>query len=255
MAALLILRTVLSQVLRQPLAWLVAAILVTGWWGLEVLMPLGLATDGIHRSSAHYELAFIGGAIAQMLALEPCLKLRWAFLQRGSAWGVAVDVAALFIVALLMGSVIVVPAELFQLWQFAEFHTASSLAALFLGWAHVAAMAAVVPLRSSIRDTRERFQDKLIGVGWIAFAAVVIPALASGLSPHGRALLHLLDPGRMLRATFVGAELGLASWAAALIPIVGWSLVAAGLRPRDTEASSAPSIPPHALRDSRRHSR
>lgn len=252
MAVLLILRTVTGQVLRQPLMWLSSAVLVAAWWGLEVFMPLGLSTDQLHRSTAHYELAFLGGALGQAMALPYCLKLRWAFSTRGAIWGVAVDLVVLSSIAALVASAILIPAEVFQRWQFAEFQTARSLGALGIGWLHLAAMASVIPLRSIQGDPRESFRDKLTGVGWIAFAVAVVPALAAGRSLHGRALLHILDPGRMLQATYADADLGTTAWLAAILPILGWSLVAVGLSHRSTRGRPIPStIPPDALRHTR----
>ncbi|QDV10102.1 hypothetical protein Poly30_56640 [Planctomycetes bacterium Poly30] len=251
MAALLILRIVITQVLRQPIFWLASVGLLAVWWSLEVFMPLGLGTAGIHRSTAHFELALLAGAFGQALALGPCLKLRPMFLERGRWWGLGVDLTALTSMSALMASVVLIPAEAFQRWQFASFEATTSVAALLVGWAHLASMVAIVPLRSSSRDHHDSFRDKLTGVGWIAFAVVVVPALTAGRLPYGRALLHLLDPGRMLRSSFTGDPLGADAWLASLLPIFGWSLVAAGWSRGSTAASIASPNARHALRHPR----
>ncbi len=255
MPALLILKTVLAQWIRLPLAWLCAFAFTATWWGLEVFMPLGLATQSIHRSTAHYELAFLAGALAQAMALGPCLKLRWIIHQQSPHQGLGTDVLVLAVVAMLMGSTVVLPAEVFQRWQFPDFRTGTAFAALCLGWLQLAAMASVLPLRSSMRDPSGAFRDKLIGVVWIAFAVIVIPASVTGLSPHGSALLHLLDPGRLLRASFTDANLGWGAWIAGSLPILGWCFLGLGLAQRAHHAPPPPSTAHHALRHPRRHPR
>lgn len=255
MTTLLILRNVATQLLRQPLFWLVSASLVACWWGLEVFMPLGLSTEQLHRSTAHYELAFLGGALAMGLAMGPCIRMRWTLRDLGPWRGVGVDLITLMLAATMAGSVVLIPAEAFQLWQFPEFRTPVALAGLALGWLHLASMAAVIPLRitgaSPGREAQASFRDRITGLGWIAFAVVAVPALVPGLSPHGRALLHLLDPGRMLRASFSDAEIGVGTWLAAWIPPIGWALVAVGLGLRADAPSQSPLSTPHALRDPR----
>ena len=244
MALLLILRTALGQLARQPLTWLCVAGLMASWWALEVLMPLGLATGSLHRSTAHYELGFLAGAIAQGIALGACLKLRWMVQLRGPAWGIATDMIVLVIAATSVAAFIIVPAEAFQLWQFADFNTGESLAALVLGWAHLAAMACVVPLRASSQIRTTTFRDNVAGVSWIAFATVLVPASVVGLSPHGSAALHILDPGRMLRASFAPSDLPIGAWLTALLPVVGWCLLGLWLAQRATAKPAAlPSSP------------
>ena len=70
-------------------------------------MPFGLATDTVHRSIAHYELAFIAGATAQGLAVGVCLKMRWLANQQGGFVAVGTDAATLTLVAVLMGGMVV----------------------------------------------------------------------------------------------------------------------------------------------------
>ena len=246
MASLLYLRTALRQLASQPLTWLCVAGLVAGWWALEVLMPLGLATGSLHRSTAHYELGFLAGAIAQAIALNGCLKLRWLVKLRGPVWGVATDMMVLVLSAAAVASFILVPAEAFQLWQFADFDTAEALVALVIGWAHLAAMACVVPLGGSRNRGTSTFRDNAIGVAWIAFATVLVPASIAGLTPHGGATLHILDPGRMLRASFAPTDLPTGAWLTALLPVLGWSLVALWLAQRGSVDPEAPSISPCA---------
>ena len=246
MASLLILRTALGQLARQPLAWLCVALLVASWWALEVLMPLGLSTSSLHRSTAHYELGFLAGAIAQGIALGGCLKLRWMIDLRGPVWGIATDMLVLVVAAAVMGSFILIPAESFQLWQFADFDTYESLAALLLGWTHLASMACVVPLRSLSRSRVTTFRDNLAGVSWIAFATVLVPASIQGASPHGSAALHILDPGRMLRASFAPTELSMGAWLTALLPVLGWCLLGLWLAQGTISQPAAPSSSPCA---------
>ncbi len=246
MALLLTLKAALGQLARQPLTWLCAVTLAASWWVLEVLMPLGLATGSLHRSTAHYELGFLGGAIAQAIVLGECLKLRWIVQLRGPWWGLATDMLILVSAAAVMASFILIPAEVFQLWQFADFRTGQAMAALLLGWTHLAAMACVVPLRWSLAAQTTTFRDKVIGVSWIAFAAVVIPASVRGLSPNGAAILHIFDAGRMLRASFEPTQLSIGAWCTALLPAVGWSLVGLGLARRAAAAQATPTPSPCA---------
>lgn len=238
-------KAVFGHLAREPLTWLCAFAYTATWWGLEVFMPLGLATDTVHRSVAHYELAFIAGATAQALAVGVCLKMRWITNQQSGVVAVGTDAATLTLVAVLMGGMVVLPAEAFQVWQFADFNRGSAVAALVLGWLHLAAMISVVPfrypLRSAGRDSSDAFRDKLTGVAWIAFATLVIPASLTGLSPRSSALLHILDPGRLLRASFGNADVGLGSWISGLLPIVGWGFVGLGLSQR---GRSHPPSPP-----------
>lgn len=242
MALLLTLKAALGQMARQPLAWLCAATLAASWWILEVLMPLGLATGSLHRSTAHYELGFLGGAIAQGMALGTCLKLRWIVDLRSPWWGLVANMLILVCAAILMSAFILVPAEAFQLWQFADFRTEQSLVALMLGWVHLAAMASIVPLSGSPARRTSTFRDNVLGVAWIAFAVVIIPASVQGEGPSGSAILHVFDPGRMLRASFEPASLPWGAWWAALMPALGWSLIALWLASR---AQAAPATPNH----------
>ena len=55
----------------------------------------------------------------------------------------------------------------------------------------------------------------------------------------------------MLRATFTEANLGPGVWIATLLPILGWSLIAAGLSQRASAIPSVHSPATHALRDPR----
>ena len=204
-------------------------------------MPLGLATGSLHRSTAHYELGFLGGAIAQALVLGECLKLRWVLALRGAAGGLATDLLILVASSAAMAAVILLPAELFQLWQFADFRTPEAIAGLLIGWLHLAAMACVVPLRWPARQAQAGiFRDKMLGVSWIAFAAVILPASIPGATPQGAAVLHLFDPGRMLRASFHASELSLGAWCFALLPILGWSGVAFWLAQRAVATPEPP---------------
>ena len=244
MATLLTVRTALGQLARQPMAWLCAAVLSSGWWLLEVFMPLGVATGSLHRSTAQYELGFLGGAIAQAMAIGICLKMRWMVNLRSPTWGMVSDMTVLMVAAIAMGAFILVPAEVFQVWQFTEFRTAEAAVALLLGWAHLAAMICVIPLRWPRSKESAAFRDNAAGVAWIAFAAVLVPASFTGASPFSRAALHVLDPGRMLRITFDPTSLSGGTWLAALLPVIGWGFLGLALAEKMAAAPAAPTTSP-----------
>jgi hypothetical protein len=115
-----------------------------------------------------------------------------------------------------------------------------------LGWFHLAAMASIVPFCGSPARRTSAFRDNVLGVAWIAFAAVIIPASVPGEGPSGSAVLHVFDPGRMLRASFEPASLPWGAWWAALMPALGWSLMALWLARRAQAAPATPNHPPCA---------
>ncbi|MEM8709895.1 MAG: hypothetical protein AAGG01_03005 [Planctomycetota bacterium] len=225
MLEFLVLRAVAVQMLREPLIWLCGASLILLWWGLEVFMPLGLSTGHLHRSTAHYELAYMGGVVAALIAVGPCLKLRPILHGRPHLRALAGDVIGLVGAAAAMGTLVLIPAEVFQLWQLADFSAGPALAALALGWIHLASMAAVIPLRLG-RHGGGRIRDKVTGPAWIAFVTIVIPATQSGRTPISQGLLQLLDPGRLLRACLDGAPPGVGGWGLGCLVVGAWCLLA-----------------------------
>lgn len=237
MSTLLVTRSVLSTLVRQPLWWLCAALLAASWPALRTILPLGLSTADLHHWTAAYELAFLGGIVAILGGMGPLARLDWILGKAGAVHRTVIEAATLVSCAAAIGAFILVPAHLFDVWQFTEFRAGESFAALLLGWAHVATIAAV-SLRLPL--------DMAPRVALVLLATCLIPGLLVGDTPAAGLTLAVLDVGGTLRASF-DLPLSLAHWIAASVPILAWGAAAVALAsPPDPRPA-----PAHALRDPR----
>lgn len=237
MSTLLVTRSVIATLVRQPLWWLCAALLAASWPALRTFLPLGLATVDLHHWTAAYELAFLGGIIAILGGIGPLARLHWILGKAGAVRRTMIETVTFLSCAAALGAFVLVPAHLFDVWQFTEFRAGESLAALLLGWTHVAAIA-VVSLRLPL--------DMAPRVALVLLATCLIPGLLVGTAPAARLALAVLDAGGTLRASF-DFPLSLAHWMAGSVPILAWGAAAVALAsPPDPRPA-----PAHALRDPR----
>ena len=249
MWARLVLQHVLEGLATHPVAWFLALSTGLVWRAFERLLPLGLTTQSLHRSAAHYEIAFIAGALTIVLVVTKLLRLENILRPAPPVRRTATELLALMIAAGAIGAFAVLPATLLGSWQFARFDVVASLAALLLAWAHVSAFClfgTTVLARSSTTDP-----------GALAWVALLATLLLPGLIPGGgylqNGLLLLLDAGAPVRASFETSGLG-AHHARALLPISALVALRISLvAPAPTPASATPhdSHSAHALRDPR----
>jgi len=237
MSIFLVTRSVLGTLVRQPLWWLCAALLAASWPALRTFLPLGLATADLHHWTAAYELAFLGGIVAILGGIGPLARLDWILGKAGAVHRTVIETVTLVSCAAVLGAFVLVPAHLFDVWQFTEFRAGESFAALLLGWLHVATIAAVL-LRLPM--------DMVPRIALVLLATCLIPGLLVGAAPPARTALAVLDAGGTLRASF-DFPLSLAHWMAASVPILAWGAAAVALAsPPDPRPE-----PAHALRDPR----
>lgn len=223
MWALLVIRSVLGALARSPTAWLVAALMGAAWWALEELLPLGLSTDGIHRSSAHFEVAFIGGAAGIAIALRELRGLDHVLRPSPPMQRAIVEVTAMVTCAAILGSFAVIPALAFDTWQLANFDAVASTFGLLVGWGHIASLATL--------GLWLRRADAAVAALVALLVTLIVPGLLVGEGWIDGGLLRILDAGALLRATF-DVPLNSAQLAWALVPIFGWTcLRAATLSP------------------------
>ena len=237
MSALLVIRSVIGSLVRRPLWWLYAALLAASWPALRTFLPLGLATADLHQWTAAYEIAFLGGIAAIVGGMGPLAQLQWMLQKAGAVRRTALEVLALVTCAAALGVFALIPAHLFDVWQFPSFRADESLAALLIGWLHVAVVATTV-LRAPIDPTAR--------AGIVILATCLFPGLLVGDAWAGRFSLSALDAGGTLRASF-DFPLAHAHRLAAGVPVVGWGATAIAL------ASPPAPLPAHvhALRDTR----
>lgn len=221
MSSALVLVEVLRGTARRPVAWWIVATMWFAWLGLERFMPLGLVTEGLHRSTAHYEVAFVGGCACILFAAGPVARLNHVLRPAGAARRTALEIASLFTVGAVTAALVVVPAQLFDQWQYPDFEPVRSAAAGALALLHFAALTVLLAVRGAGRGDERREW----GVPAAALAAFAVPALLTGETGVGRFALHALDVGRPLRISF-DFPLSWAQWGGAMLPTLALGALA-----------------------------
>lgn len=234
MASIHLALQIIRQTLAGPAFWSVVGAAWIGWWGLEHLLPLGLTTGQTHRLAAHYEIAFMAGAIGASLTAARLTRYD-ALLRRLSGPGrAATEWGSCVAVAVLAASALVVPAHSLRQWQLEEFRASASYPALLASIGHLAAILAA--------SQRVPSRDRLTPVAAAVAVAIVLPGLLAGDSAASSGLLALIDCSAPLRTSFDFPADG-AHWMRGALPTLGWGLVAAALAsPRPERA--APRLTP-----------
>ncbi len=234
----------LRGAMRRPAYWLLLAVALMAWRGLETFLPLGIVTQGLHRSVGQYQVVFIAGIAAMLLVLEPLAQLSPMLRPQRAMVRTAAEGLALLSVAAVVAVVVLLPVHAFDLWQYADFDVSRALTALTLGWLHAATLFAAIVLRppshGPVPPATLRFRAAAA-----TLAVLVVPGLMVGSGGLSRAVLFWLDAGGILRAAF-DFPLSSAHWIQSLLPIVGWGALAAA---RATPAAAPPRA--HALRHPR----
>lgn len=217
MWARLVLRHVFRGLVTHPAAWFLAIATAVAWRAFERLLPLGLTTQSLHRSAAHYEIAFVTGAIGSVLALTRLLPLGPVLRPAPACRRTFVELLGLVLAACAIGAFAVLPAAFLSPWQFARFDAVASSVALVLAWAHIGAFClfgATLLARSIAWDPGP--------IGLLALlATLLIPGLLPGGGHLQNGLLLLLDAGAPLRASFESSGID-AHHAQAMIPIAAF---------------------------------
>lgn len=234
----------LRSAFRRPAFWLLLAVALLGWRGLELFLPLGIATEGMHRSVAHYQVAFVGGFAGMLLVLASVARFGALTRPQGAVSRTFAEALGLLVVASVVGAVVLVPTHTFELWQYADFDAPRALAALLVAWLHVAVALVAVVLRPVRHDAAPRPEIRLWALAVVG-GLVVVPGLLVGTSAMSRTALFLLDAGGILRASFDFPPAG-AHWIQSCLPIVGWGALAVA---RASPAAAPPSS--HAVRHPR----
>lgn len=219
MALLSTLRWVLGHLVRDPLIWLWAAMVVAAWPLVAALTPVGLTTANRAPAAALYNIAFIALLVGNLAGGRVLARGGWFLAPLPPSRRLAVELSGLtagagaFLLAGLLGAALVgapVPADLVL---------ASGLAHL-----HLAAVGLLL-LRTPLSHTARMVALPLLV--WL------LPTLLAGSGGPGPALGRIFDAqahfGTFSQANVLAEDHGWAHRGASLLPILGLLLAAVQL--------------------------